>query len=210
MKKTFPNRTSSRATRRKDDKHTDTTDDIAQWIHLLRLFASTLKALFFHSPSASNPSMADKNFPVLPVLVLGPPTCFSALQPQYSHKFHFLTPTPPRLPLPQFITAHHHQPSLIQAILCSAGYSLTSDVLRLFPSLGIIVTTSAGTDHIDMSECRRRGIQVAGAENLFAEDVADMAVGLLIDVTRKISAGDRYLRNRVGYETSDFPLGSKV
>lgn len=59
--------------------------------------------------------------------------------------------------------------------------------------------------------CRRRGIQVANAGNLFSEDVADMAVALLIDVGRKISAADGFLRRQIQPPASwDFPLASKV
>ncbi|KAI3982493.1 hypothetical protein MKX01_031232 [Papaver californicum] len=35
----------------------------------------------------------------------------------------------------------------------------------------------AGTDHIDLVECRRRGIAVCGAGTLYSDDVADFAVG---------------------------------
>lgn len=74
----------------------------------------------------------------------------------------------------------------------------------------MIVTYSVGVDHIDLPECRRRGIEVASAGNLNDVEVADMAVALLIDVMRKISAGDRYVRQLSQPSNWDFPLGSKV
>lgn len=45
---------------------------------------------------------------------------------------------------------------------------------------------------------------------MFSEDVADMAVALLIDVLRKVSAADRYVRQRLWATKGDFPLGSKL
>ena len=72
------------------------------------------------------------------------------------------------------------------------------------------MTTSAGLNHIDLQECHRRGVQVAGAGTLFPEDVADVAVGLLIDVTRKISAAERFVRRREWPESLGFPLGPKT
>lgn len=45
---------------------------------------------------------------------------------------------------------------------------------------------------------------------MFSEDVADMAVGLLIDVLRKVSAADRYVRKGLWAAKGDYPLGSKV
>ena len=167
-------------------------------------------------PETSNPSsMADehKRREHLPtVLVLGSPTCFSALESNFSHKFNFLVNNSRSSPIPlqEFMIANRHDASSIRALLCSANCPINADVLRLLPSLGVVVTTSAGTDHIDLAECRRRGIRVAGAGDVLSEDVADMTVGLLIDVMRRISAADRYVRSQSGCGQWDFPLGSKV
>jgi len=144
------------------------------------------------------------------VLVLGPPLCFSILQPLYSHKFHFLQPYLSDLSLQHFL--NHHTPPSITAILCGPYNSVAAELLCLLPSLRLVVTASAGTDHIDLRECRRRGIQVAGAGALFSEDAADMAVALLIDGMRKISAADRWLRTQNRHTTpwDLFLFASKV
>lgn len=72
------------------------------------------------------------------------------------------------------------------------------------------MTTSAGVNHIDLSECCVRGIAIANAGNVFSADCADYAVELLIDVLRKISASDRYVRNGNWATLGDFDLSSKV
>ncbi|KAK3194941.1 hypothetical protein Dsin_026251 [Dipteronia sinensis] len=74
----------------------------------------------------------------------------------------------------------------------------------------MMVTTSSGLNHIDMPECRRRGIAVANAGSVPSEDVADLVVGLLIDVLRKVSASDRYVRGGLWTTNGDFTLGSKI
>ncbi|KAJ1413690.1 hypothetical protein SESBI_19513 [Sesbania bispinosa] len=145
----------------------------------------------------------------LPKVVLhGPPGFSSLLQPHPSHNFQILNRS--SQPLHQFFTTYPHHASDLAAILCTGIYPVTADLLRLLPSLRLVVTASAGTDHIDLSECRRRGIQVAGAGNLFSEDVADMALALLIDVIWKISAADRCLRRRLQPPSLDFSLASKL
>ncbi|KAF7844700.1 glyoxylate/hydroxypyruvate reductase HPR3-like [Senna tora] len=160
--------------------------------------------------------MAEQEQNCLPqVLVLGtPPPGFSILRSQYSHKFHFLSFfKPSELSLHQFLASHHRcDPSSILAILCGAQDPVAGEVLRLLPSLGVVVTTSAGTNHIDLAECRRRGILVAGAGGAYSEDVADVAVGLLIDVFRKISAANRcfLMKSRMQFTPGDLLLGSKV
>ncbi|KAK2650486.1 hypothetical protein Ddye_017975 [Dipteronia dyeriana] len=124
-----------------------------------------------------------------------------------SDKFRFLKAWESPLPLDQFLQAHAQS---VQAILVSGGIPVTAEILRLLPALKMLMTTGAGLNHIDMPECRRRGIAVANAGSVPSEDVADLAVGLLIDVLRKVSASDRYVRQGLWTTNGDFTLGSKV
>ncbi|KAK7292542.1 hypothetical protein RJT34_15393 [Clitoria ternatea] len=152
--------------------------------------------------------MADQNLNLPKVIMHGPPALSSVLQPSYSQNFHIINPS--FLPLHQFISTHTHLCSTVYAMLCYPGYPVTAHELRLLPSLRLVVTPSAGTDHIDLSECRHRGIRVAGAGNLFSADVADLAVALLIDVTMRISAADRCLKRRTPFASSHFPRSFKL
>ncbi|XP_059651504.1 glyoxylate/hydroxypyruvate reductase HPR3-like [Cornus florida] len=141
------------------------------------------------------------------VLVLGPPNVLKAYGKQLSEKFQLLNAWESPMPTHQFIATHA---SSVQAILCSGRTPIHADVLSLLPSLGVIVTTSAGLNHIDLPECHRRGITIANTGTLYSADVADIAVGLLIDVLRKITAGDRYVRGGLWPIKGDYPLGSKL
>lgn len=87
---------------------------------------------------------------------------------------------------------------------------LNADILCQLPALKLVVTSSAGVNHIDVAECRRRGISVTNVRNAYSEDVADMAVGLYIDVYRKISAADRFVRQGLGTGKIAYPPGNKV
>lgn len=99
----------------------------------------------------------------------------------------------------------------VQAMICSGmGPRITADILRLIPSLKLIVTTSAGYNHIDLGECRTLGIDITNAGDAFSADAADMALALLIDVYRKVSAADRYVKSGHWTTPWSFPLGSKV
>lgn len=141
------------------------------------------------------------------IIVLGPPAVFGTYEREFSSTFRVLRPWESHLPLPQFLAAHAHT---TQAALCSGDFSLSASVLTNLPSLRVVVTTSAGLNHIDLTECRRRGIAVASAGNIFSVDVADLAVGLLLDVLRKISAADRFVKTGVWPRQRDYPLGFKV
>ncbi|KAL2515171.1 glyoxylate/hydroxypyruvate reductase HPR3-like [Forsythia ovata] len=71
---------------------------------------------------------------------------------------------------------------------------ITAQMLSLLPSLQLVITSGTEVNHIDIPECRCRGISVANTGDVFSDDTSDYAVGLLIDVLRKISAGERHVR----------------
>ncbi|KAL5565398.1 hypothetical protein UlMin_028562 [Ulmus minor] len=156
------------------------------------------------NPNHSNTTQRD-----LPlVIALEQPPVLKIFEHEFSKRFQILKAWDSDLVLDQFLAS---QAQSVHAMLCyGRGPRISANVIRLLPSLRLIVTTSAGLDHIELSECRRRGIAIVTAGDLFSEDVADMAVGLLIDVLRKISVADRYVRNGNWYTLGDFPLGSKL
>lgn len=98
----------------------------------------------------------------------------------------------------------------ITLLLCIGPSPVTSDTIRQLPALRCIIGSSAGLDHIDLVACRRQGIAVTNAGPSFREDCADLAIGLLIDVLRRISAADGYVRRGLWPMKGDYPLGSRV
>ncbi|KAL6578175.1 hypothetical protein OROMI_010503 [Orobanche minor] len=50
-------------------------------------------------------------------------------------------------------------------------------------------------------------IDVANTANVFFVDVSDLAVGLLLNVLRKISAGNLYVGNSLWHKQRSYPLG---
>lgn len=64
------------------------------------------------------------------------------------------------------------------AVLAQAG-----ERLRLIANYG------AGVDHIDVESARRRGIQVSNTPGATTDDTADMAIALMLAVTRRIPEG---------------------
>jgi glyoxylate reductase len=58
-----------------------------------------------------------------------------------------------------------------------------SDKLKLIANYG------AGVDHIDVATARQRGILVSNTPGVLTDDTADMAMGLLLAVTRRIPEG---------------------
>ncbi|XP_050154612.1 glyoxylate/hydroxypyruvate reductase HPR3-like [Malus sylvestris] len=153
--------------------------------------------------------MAQDNPTQLPqVLLLLPNPCFTVLESKASHKFHFLKAWDSPLPQAQFLQSHAFS---TQVLLSSAlGPPITAQLLQLLPSLKLLITLSAGLDHVDFSACAARGVRIANSSPIFAADVADMAVGLFLDVMRKISAANRFVRGGFWVSKGDFDLGTKI
>ncbi|MBA0593391.1 hypothetical protein Gorai_010336 [Gossypium raimondii] len=98
----------------------------------------------------------------------------------------------------------------VRVLLCVDTIPITRDILSLLLFLQLIVGSSTGVDHIDLQECRRRSIAVTNAGKAFSPDVADLAVGLLIDVLRRVFASFQYVRAGLWAQNGEFPLGFKV
>ncbi|CAI9101644.1 OLC1v1039014C1 [Oldenlandia corymbosa var. corymbosa] len=147
------------------------------------------------------------------VLVLGPPGIFRTknYEKLFDDRFRVLKPWQSPVPLFQFLQTHAQN---TRALVCGGGFKhLGSETLDRLPSLGVVVVTAAGLNHIDLQECRRRGIAVAYASTIFSPDVADLAVGLLIDVLRRITAGNRFVKSGIWPVKSvegSYPLATKL
>ena len=57
------------------------------------------------------------------------------------------------------------------------------------PDLKLIASYGAGVDHIDIASARQRGILVTNTPGVVTEDTADMAMALMLAVTRRIPEG---------------------
>lgn len=115
-------------------------------------------------------------------------------------------------PLPAFLAAAAAAPEPPRAaVVVGAGPArVDAAFLDAVPSLRCVLSLAAGVDFIDLGECARRGVAVANSGSVFSADVADHAVGLLIDVLRRVSAAERFVRRGLWPVQGDHPLGSKV
>ncbi|XP_043716209.1 glyoxylate/hydroxypyruvate reductase HPR3-like [Telopea speciosissima] len=141
------------------------------------------------------------------VLQLRPVPSIASVEDRFLKKFRFLKAWESSMPLDLFLTTHAQS---VRALLCSGDTPVTADALRCLPSLQCIVTASAGLNHIDLAECRRRGVSIANSGDAFSEDIAECAVALYFDVLRRISAADRYVRQGLWPKKGAYPLGSRL
>ena len=92
------------------------------------------------------------------------------------------------------------KPKLMAAVKkCDILFSLLHDkvdraVLRANPKLRAVTSMSITPDNIDLVEATKRGIAVTVVPPIVAESVADLHIGLMIAVARRMIEGDRSVR----------------
>jgi lactate dehydrogenase-like 2-hydroxyacid dehydrogenase len=67
--------------------------------------------------------------------------------------------------------------------------------LARFPKLEIVAAFGVGYDHVDAAYARDHNITVTNTPDVLTEEVADVAMGLLICTLREFVKADRYLRS---------------
>jgi lactate dehydrogenase-like 2-hydroxyacid dehydrogenase len=77
--------------------------------------------------------------------------------------------------------------------------------LEMFPKLEIVSSFGVGYDHVDAAYARDHNIVVTNTPDVLTEEVADIAMGLLIATLREFVKADRYLRSGL-WTTQNFPL----
>jgi len=80
------------------------------------------------------------------------------------------------------------------AVLSQGELRVDAELLDAAPALKFVANAAMGIDNLDLAELRRRGIPASNTPAAFAESTADHTLGLMLDMTRRISESDRFVR----------------
>jgi lactate dehydrogenase-like 2-hydroxyacid dehydrogenase len=105
-----------------------------------------------------------------------------------------------------FLKAHGGE---FDALVTSAKFGADRALITALPNLKVISSFGVGYETIDLDAVRERGIPVGYTPDVLNDCVADTAFGLLMDVARRFSEADRYVRAGE-WEKQPFPLSTKV
>ena len=84
----------------------------------------------------------------------------------------------------------------IRAIATDGHAGASAQIMDALPNLEIISCLGVGVDAIDLPHAAARNVIVTNTPDVLNDDVANLAVGLLLAASRGIVTGDRYVRNR--------------
>ena len=94
----------------------------------------------------------------------------------------------------------------LRAIACTAtSERIDGPFMSKFPKLEIVSSFGVGYDHIDAAWAGEHGIAVTNTPNVLTEEVADTALGLLLNTVREFPQAERYLRKGLWPEKA-YPL----
>ena len=80
------------------------------------------------------------------------------------------------------------------AVISQGELRVDAEFLDAATSLEFVANAAMGIDNLDLAELGRRGIAASNTPAAFAESTADHTLGLILDLTRRLSEGDRFTR----------------
>src|SRR6478735_5572713 len=84
------------------------------------------------------------------------------------------------------------------------------EMIDRMPKLEIIGSASVGYDGIPVDYARSKGIPVTNTPDVLNNDVADLAIGLMIMTARRLVASDRYVRTGKWPSGGEYPPAQKA
>ncbi|MCQ2285792.1 MAG: NAD(P)-binding domain-containing protein [Bacteroidales bacterium] len=111
------------------------------------------------------------------------PEQVASFEKEFAEKGHTFICYPDRNENPEALAERMREADI--AII--SNIKLERKVLEQCPHLKMLSVAFTGLDHIDLEYCEQKGIEVVNAAGYATQGVAELAVGLMLDVYRKIS-----------------------
>lgn len=86
---------------------------------------------------------------------------------------------------------------------------VTRDLIASLPALKLIAVFGVGYDGVDVAAARDRGVAVTHTPGVLTDDVADLAIGLLLATSRNIVAAQKFIEQE-RWPDGGFPWTRKV
>lgn len=97
----------------------------------------------------------------------------------------------------------------VEIILASGESIVKAALINRLPNLRLITVFGVGYDGVDIHAARQRDISVTNTPDILTEDVADLAIALMLSVARRINGAQRFIE-RGDWQGGAFPPAIKV
>jgi len=86
----------------------------------------------------------------------------------------------------------------VEGIFCMVTEKIDAEVLdQAGPQLKVVATLSVGYDHLDVAEIKKRGIRIGYTPGVLTGATAEIAMALILAVTRRIFTSSAALNESV-------------
>ena len=102
-----------------------------------------------------------------------------------------------------------HGPS-IRAIATRGELGANADLIAACPKLEIISVYGVGYDAVDLAAARARNIRVTNTPDVLTNDVADLAVAMMLALSRGMIGAERWVRDGSWIAKGGYPLQQRV
>ncbi len=97
----------------------------------------------------------------------------------------------------------------VKVLVVRLGYKINKDFLKKFKKLKFIISNTTGLDHIDKKFCQNKNIKILSLNNVKSKikniySTADLTIGLLISLVRKINLSNKYVTKNKKFERYKF------
>lgn len=97
----------------------------------------------------------------------------------------------------------------IRGIAASGDSKVSAELIAQLPALELISVMGVGYDGIDVAAAKARGVTVTHTPDVLNDDVADLALALMLACARQIPLADRHVREGRWLQ-GNLPLGRKL
>jgi hydroxypyruvate reductase len=97
----------------------------------------------------------------------------------------------------------------VEVLVTTGGAGASRALIERLPKLRLIACFGVGVDAIDLAAARERGVAVTNTPDVLTDDVADLAIGLMLAALRGIATADRYVRAGL-WPRANMPLQTRM
>jgi lactate dehydrogenase-like 2-hydroxyacid dehydrogenase len=98
----------------------------------------------------------------------------------------------------------------VRGIITRSNFAVPADLIRTLPNLGIIATCGVGYDLIPLDVTSQRGVLVTNTPGVLNSAVAELCIGMLLALLRRLPEADRFVRSGAWHKGPAFPLGTSL
>ena len=83
----------------------------------------------------------------------------------------------------------------VRGAVTNGGLGISGELMRALPALEIVTVFGVGVDAVDLGAARDLDVRVTNTPDVLTDDVADLAMALLLAANRRVCELDRFVRS---------------